>query len=289
MIFGSTAVIKAVMPFLLFFLLGYFACAYAWPVTALVPSQPSIEGKKRPEAKKQTAQILDEIDMLMALLEPFDHIGLDMEMPQFFGSKRYPANFDPSGEGPELTNLLGDVEEIRYLDKKAWGANVALPDPGLYQFVLEARPWWNEDKKMYMHQQAKVLLPVLGVENGWNVSFGQSFEILPLNRPFGLTAPALFSGRVLLDGNPLADIAVHMGRINPGSATAITQWHKFLEARTDDDGQFSFVLSEPGWWYCEAAIRGAPLKGPDGEMRELERSTVFWLYVDAPAEVKGRK
>ena len=281
--------IKAMLPIFLVFMLGSFGPAFAWPVTALVPSQPGLEAQAKADAKGQTAQSADGIDMLMTLLEPFEHLGLDMEMPQFFGSKRFPADYKSGDEAPPLANLLGDVEEIRYLNKKAWGANVALPEPGLYQFVLEGRPWWNEERKMYMHQQARVLVPVLGVENGWNLSFGQSFEILPLNRPFGLTAPALFSGRLLLDGNPLADIPVHMGRINTGSTTSLTPWHKFLEARSDDDGQFSFVLSEPGWWYCEAAIKGAPLKGPDGEMRELERSTVFWLYVDAPLEPKTRK
>lgn len=280
---------RAIIPILLGMLLACASGAHAWPVTALVPSQPGIEASDAAQTKKKGGAPGDEIDMLMALLEPFEHLGLDMEMPQFFGAIRYPGDFKPENGQPDLINLLGDVEEIRYLDKKAWGANIALPTPGLYQFVLEARPWWNEEKKMYLHQQAKVMVPVLGVENGWNVSFGQSFEILPLNRPFGLAAPALFSGRVLLDGKPLADIPIHMGRINTGGTSALTQWHKFLEARSDDDGQFSFVLSAPGWWYCEAAIRGAPLKGPDGEMRDLERSTVFWLYIDAPLEAKGKK
>lgn len=263
-----------------FLLLALSPC-HAGPVTAFVPSQPGLEtGGKAPT---------DEVDILMTLMDPYEHSGVNMEMPQLFSVLYYPDGFDSASMQPELRNLLGDVEEIRYLDKKAWGANVAIDKPGLYQFIMEARPWWNEEKKTYLHQQAKVLLPVLGVENGWNVPFGQSFEILPLTRPFGLTAPALFSGRILLDGKPLENIPIHMGRINTSHTQALTKWHKFLEARSDDDGQFSFVLNEPGWWYCEASIPGAPLKGPDGAMRDLERSTILWLYIDAPHAAKSGK
>lgn len=257
------------------------ATAHSAPVTALAPSQPGVE------LKNGKAQ--DEVDVLIALMDPFERSGVDMDMPQFFAAMYYPQNFNPDTMQPELRNLLGDVEEIRYLDKKAWGANVAIDKPGLYQFILEAKPWWDAERNIYLHQQAKVLLPALGVENGWNTTFGQSFEILPLNRPFGLTAPALFSGRLLLDGKPLENIPIRMGRINTASAPVPTRWHRSLEARSDSDGQFSFVLNEPGWWYCEAAIAGAPLKGPDGEMRDLERSTVLWLYVDAPMEAKTKK
>ena len=43
---------------------------------------------------------------------------------------------------------------------------------------------------------------------------GQRFEIQPLTRPFGLMAPALFSGRVLFNGKPLDNAPVRMSRIS---------------------------------------------------------------------------
>ncbi len=96
---------------------------FAQPVTALIPSQPSLEkGGKQPQ---------NEVDVLIALLEPFACTGVDMDRPQFFAVLYYPENFNPDGMQPELRPLLGDVEEIRYLDKKAWGANVAIEKPGL--------------------------------------------------------------------------------------------------------------------------------------------------------------
>lgn len=270
---------KWILP--LFALSLFAAQVFALPITALIPSQPGIES-----AEKNGAQ--GEIDVLMSLLKPHGRAGVDMDMPQFFAAIRYPENFGESSQ-TELLNLLGDVEEIRYLDKKAWGANVAIDKPGLYQFILEAKPWWDAAKKRYLWQQAKVIVPAFGVDNGWNAPFGQSFEILPLTRPFGLTAPALFSARLMLDGKPLENVAVHMGRIDPGKSKPASKWHENLEAMTDHNGQFAFVLNQPGWWHCEASIAGAPLKGPDGEMREMDRSTVLWLYVDPLSEAKAKK
>lgn len=260
-------------------LLAITETVFSMPVTALIPSQPGLEqGGAPPE---------HEVDILMSLLNPFTYTGVDMDRPQFFAVLYYPPDFDAAKMQPELRPLLGDVEEIRYLDKKAWGANVEIAKPGLYQFVLEARPWFDDQRKIYLHQQAKVAVPAYGGHKGWGTPFGQSFEILPLSRPFGLTAPALFSAQILLDGKEMTNITVQMGKIQTQPQKALTPYHETLEARTDSRGQFSFVLGEPGWWYCEASIPGAPLKGPDGEMRELLRSTVFWLYVDAP--LKARK
>lgn len=268
------------------FLLLFALSALAAPVTTLVPSQPFLEepasGKKN-GAKSPPG----EVDILMSLLHPFELTGEAMDMPQLFAAMYYPPDFDPASMQPELINLLGDVEEIRYLDTRAWGANVAINKPGLYQFILEAKPWWDRQKNMYMQQQVKVALPAFGVDNGWNVPFGQSFEIMPLTRPFGLSAPALFSGRLLLDGKPLVSVPVRMGRINMARNRAGSKWSRDLESLTNSDGQFSFVLNQPGWWYCQAAIRGAPLKGLDGEMRESERSTVFWLHVDETAKSRN--
>ena len=276
---------KFPISFLALLFLFYAIPVFSGPVTVLAPSQPGIEkaGTKAGKPKKAERTVpQDEIDVLMALMDPCEYQGRDMDRPSFFAMLRYPADFDAKTMQPEMRNLLGDVEEIRYLDRKAWGANVALKEPGLYEFVLEAKPWWDEDKQRYLHQQAKVVVPVLGVQNGWDQSFGQSFEILPKTRPFGLTAPAYFSARIMLDGKPLDNIAVQAGRINSTHTQAISKLHMTMETRTGTDGSFGFVFNEPGWWYCESRLDGAPLKGPDGSMKELDRSTVLWIYVDAP-------
>lgn len=242
-------------------------------VTVLVPSAPSVEKKASPQ----------EVDMLMTLMKPFKNQAIAMDMPQMFASLR----FENGAEQPERQDLLGDVEEIRYLGQKAWGANIALEKAGLYQFIMESRPWWNEAKNHYLQQVCKVVLPVLGQGEGWSVPAGLGFEIVPLTRPFGLYAPAIFSGRALLSGKPQVNIPVRMGRINIEKKSVPTPWHEELAARTNQAGEFSFVVSQPGWWYCEAIIPGDPLKGPDGEMKPMEFGSILWLYVDG--QDNGRK
>ncbi|MBD5626959.1 MAG: DUF4198 domain-containing protein [Desulfovibrio sp.] len=293
----------------LFSLAGVPAWADA-PLTLLVPSRPVVSKRATPApntatakgggptAEKNTAAAKasgdstapgaepEEVDILLSMMRPFLHAGVEVDMPQLFAVLRHDA--DPAAEHggaqPERRDLLGDVEEIRYLDQKAWGANVALDKPGLYQFIVEGRPWWNDERQTFLRHQATMVLPVHGVDRGWNEPAGQSFEILPLARPFGLHAPALFSGRILLDGKPLADAKVRMVRINADGAVPPTPWHEDLAAVSNTAGEFSFLLAQPGWWCCEALTDGPPLKGPDGELKPVERAALFWLFVDgAPA------
>lgn len=272
------------------FILSVFRPAPAYPqaVTVLAPNQPEIAiqagNASNKSAKKNTRSLpADEIDMLIALQDPDENIGRDMDRPNLFASLYYAPDFEAGKGEPQLRNLLGDVEEIRYLDKRAWGANIDVSKPGLYQFILETKPRWDQAKNRFRQEQVKTILPVIAAGDGWNAPFGQSFEILPLTRPFGLIAPALFSAKVLLDGKPLVDIPVYVGRVNSEKRQFANNWQKIQEMRSDQAGQFSFILNQPGWWYCEAVIPGAPLKGPDGEMRELDRATIMWLYVNTPA------
>ena len=228
-------------------------------------------------------QINEELDVLITMMRPFQYEGLVMDMPQMFAVLRYDST-TPIKDGvaqPERRDLLGDLEEIRYLNQKAWGANVALTKPGLYQFIIEGRPWWDAAHGRYLQHYVKTTLPVYGVERGWSLPVGQRFEIVPLSRPFGLTAPAIFSGTVLMDGKPLAAASVRMARINTEKRTVPTSWHEDIAARTNSKGEFSFVLNQPGWWCCMASIPGDPLKGPDGQPKPLQMGAMFWLYVDS--------
>lgn len=230
-------------------------------------------------------EISEEVDVLITMLRPFKYEGLNMDMPQLFAVLRF-DDATPLKDNvlqPERRDLLGDIEEIRYLDQKAWGANVELTKPGLHQFIIEARPWWDATRDRFVRHYVKTSLPVYGIERGWEVPVGQHIEIIPLTRPFGLTAPALFSGRAIFDGAPLINAPVRMTRVNTDKRPAASPWHEELAARTDANGYFSFVLNQPGWWACMAMTEGAPLRGPDGGNKPLELRGVFWLYVDAPA------
>lgn len=245
------------------------------------PARPLVD--MQDEAAAAQAPHEPEVDVLITMMRPHAHQGLPMDMPQLFTVLRYDRQSrDENGRlVPERHDLLGDVEEIVYMGQRAWGANVALPQAGLRQFLLEARPWWDGARDCFVQHYVKVLVPVLGQDAGWAESAGQRFEIVPSTRPFGLTAPCLFAGQALFEGRPLAQAAVRFERINTDDRKAPTPWHERLEVLTDSQGRFAAVLNQPGWWSCMATTQGAPLKGPDGQNRSLELGSIFWLYVDA--------
>lgn len=249
------------------------------PTVAEVPAPPP-----------ELPTIDEQVDVLITMMRPFQYQSIVMDMPQLFAVLRY-DNASPIKDGliqPERRDLLGDVEEIGYLDQKAWGANVELTTPGLYQFIIEGRPWWDAARGQFLQHYVKTMLPVHGVERGWEQPVGQVFEIQALTRPFGLTAPALFTGVALLHGKALPNAPVRMVRINTEKRPVPTPWHEELEARTDKAGQFSFILNQPGWWCCMATTPGDPLKGPDGQPKPLNLGALFWLYVDGSADARKR-
>lgn len=140
------------------------------------------------EAAPPVPNIGQEVDVLITRMDPFRHLAEEMSMPQLFAVLRFDEHTLPK-DGvmqPERVDVLGDVEEAQYLDKKAWGANVALDKPGLYQFIIETRPWWNEAAQRYDQHYVKSFLPVYGVETGWEYPAGLPVEIVSLSRPFGL-------------------------------------------------------------------------------------------------------
>ncbi len=226
--------------------------------------------------------IKEEVDLLIAGMEPFRLHGYGMDPPRLLSIYR----FDKYRENPDTPagreDRLGDIEEIRYLDQKAWGANVGLSRPGLYQFAIETQPWWHQARAGYTQHFVKVMLPVYGEDWGWHLPLNLQFEIVPDVRPFGLLAPALFSARVIAQGKETARLPVSVCRVNTEKSEVPTPWSETIELLCDDRGRFSVVLNKPGWWCFMASRQGAPLKGPDGQPSPLEVSALFWLYVDQP-------
>ncbi len=289
-------------------------------VTLLVPEKISIEAPATPQAnagkapaapknasdtvagtaKKDTPQpaeaiaapaIDEEVDLLITRMDPFHQQGQAMSMPQLFAVLRFDAHTPRKNDvpQPERMDLLGDVEEITYLDKQAWAANVALNKPGLYQFIIETRPWWDAATQRYEQHYIKSFLPIYDVEDGWYEAAGLPVEILPLSRPFGLTAPCYFSGRVVEHGQPRPGVIVRASRINTDGQKVPTRWHEELVVRTDERGQFGLVLPRPGWWCCMAEMPGTPLKGPDGTACPLRLGSGLWFYVDAADQPRPDK
>ncbi len=225
--------------------------------------------------------IKEEVELLMSSMDPYRYQGYSMDAPRLFSIYRFDKSMDNPEEPASREDRLGDLEEIRYLDQKAMGANVGIMRPGLYQFTIETQPWWEQAESGYAQHLVKVMIPVCGQDWGWHLPLKLHFEIIPDVRPFGLAAPALFAGHVLSDGKPYAGANVTVCRINTDKQQAANRWGESMVVRTDASGAFSVVLNRPGWWCCMATREGAPLKGPDGQSSPLAQSTIFWVYVDS--------
>ena len=225
--------------------------------------------------------IKEEVELLMSSMDPCRYQGYNMDAPRLFSIYRFDKSMDNPEEPASREDRLGDLEEIRYLDQKAMGANVGIMRPGLYQFTIETQPWWEQTESGYAQHLVKVMIPVCGQDWGWHLPLRLHFEIIPDVRPFGLTAPALFTGHVLSDGKPYAGADVTVYRINTDKQQAANRWNESIAMRTDANGAFSVVFNRPGWWCCMATREGAPLKGPDGQSSPLAQSTLLWIYVDS--------
>lgn len=250
---------------------------------AAKPAQTNSTEPASQDLEMRLPSIDEENDLLITLMDPFANQGFAMDPPQSFTVLRYNRE-GQSKDGhllPVRRDLLGDVEEILYKGQKAWGANVGLVHPGLFQFVLETKPWWDEKQKTFLQQSIKVMVPVYGEDAGWHESTGQRFEIVPLTRPFGLTAPQTFTGRVLLENRPLPGAQVTLYRINTDGQKVPTHWHQSLSLRSNANGEFSFTANRAGWWCAMAHLEGAPLKGADGQPKTLQLGTLFWFFVDS--------
>ena len=236
----------------------------------------------RPSPHMVTDSDASKVDISIAFAQPSAQIGHDMDTLQMFAVLRYPAQ---PGDQIIRHDLLENLEEAKYLDKKSWRTEIDMSEPGMYQLVLETRPYWEEQRGVFIQQFAQALVPVLGAQHGWESPVGLKMEILPLTRPFGMVAPALFTGRILREGQTLPNTLVHIEYLNEDGRIEQSPYHQTQSVRSNEQGLFSFVCPYPGWWGFAAVTGGDPLKGPDGQAKRTELSGVLWLKVDPQPEI----
>ncbi len=251
-----------------------------------------------PEAEAQVAHLIPseavagkdtkQISILLAFGYPFAQRGIDMERPQMLAAIRLPlvpapaapAGTEQKGEAKtERTDLLGDLEEISYLDKKAWAVNLPVAGSGIYQLVMETRPFWDEDAGIFTQQFVKTIFPAQSSGEGWETPSGLKMEIIPMSRPYGLLYPAVFGGRVELNGKPMPGALVKLEKLNVEKRAVPNIYYENDFVRADSGGNFYSLCSSTGWWSISATAFADPLKGPDGQQKPVKIKAVLWLHV----------
>ncbi len=94
---------------------------------------------------------------------------------------------------------------------------------------------------------------------GWDAELGETVEIIPYMRPYGLEEGFVFRGRAVQDGAPLANAIVYVVkyRLNDDPEVLAKADELYPQdswmmvkgfTKTDSDGDFVYTLDEPGVW-----------------------------------------
>lgn len=188
--------------------------------------------------------------------------------------------------GGEKRNLLPTLTARQVDGKAAYTCAAKVTEPGDYVFFIEPAPYWEAAEKKWIIHYTKVVVDVLGAEQGWDALVGLPVEIEPLVRPYGLWAGNTFRGIVKHNGKlvPFAKVEVEYynegNRVKPPHDAFITQVIK-----ADANGVFTYGMPRAGWWGFAALVEGREkLKGPDGQPADVELGGLMWVKT---VEIKG--
>ena len=239
-------------------LVGFFITPAHAHFGMIIPSQSTVSTAK-------------ESDILLSLKfwHPFANSGMNMEKPLSFRVVHDGASFD----------LLPSLQEGQEQGLRVWQGGYAVKKPGLYAFVMEPAPYFEEAEDCFIIHLTKVYVDAFGDDAGWDVPLGLKTEIVPMAKPGALYAGNAFRGQVLTDGKPAPGVEVEV-EWYPGpnlrglapSDSMITQ-----TVKTDRDGMFIFVAPHLGWWGF-AALQDAGYTLPhDGKEKKVELGAVLWV------------
>ncbi|GAB6176145.1 DUF4198 domain-containing protein [Desulfobaculum senezii] len=214
------------------------------------------------------------IGVTCSFSHPFAGQGMELVKPARFGV----------AFGGTVTDLSGTLHKTSVMDHTAWKADYTFKRPGVYSFFMEPKPYWEPAEDCFIIHYTKVSVPAYGGDEGWDAPIGLKTEIVPLTRPFGNYAGGIFTGRVLRDGKPVPGATVEVELYNKGRFENPTDYHETAVTMADENGVFSFVCPQEGWWGFAALTEGdktmpAP-DGPDkGKQKGIELGAVFWTYM----------
>lgn len=212
-------------------------------------------------------------------LHPLELVYMEMEKPKEFG-------VFSRGERHELVGrLLERKRECVDPKKKVtyWEIDYRIKRPGDHTFYLVPQPYWEPAEDLFIVHYTKVTVAALGLEDGWDQPVGLETEIVPLSRPYGLWTGNLFSGLVLLKGEPVPFAEVEVEYLNetanigefvkPPADPFITQ-----VVKADANGVFHYAMPRAGWWGFSALSEADWTLPHGGQQKQVEIGAVFWVH-----------
>ena len=152
---------------------------------------------------------------------------------------------------------------------KAWALEYTPKERGDHLLVLQTKPLSHGEQTL--QDFVKVVIPVGGVQRGWDRSLGLELELVPLTRPYGLAPGAHLRVEVQAKGKPVPGARVEVERLNL-QAPATLPPEPFITGveKANGQGELAATLSAPGWW-----VLACEVEGPDG----VHRRASLWVLV----------
>ncbi|WP_299794729.1 DUF4198 domain-containing protein [uncultured Shewanella sp.] len=186
------------------------------------------------------------------------------------------AGYMVNGTRVDLTEELKPVSRD---GKSSWQLSMALRRPGTYTFFTHQAPYLDPTEDVVITQYAKVIVDAFAAMGEWQHTLGNPVEIIPLTRPFALWTNSLFTGRVLSDGRPAANVSVEIEYYNDTGVKIPSDAWASQEVRTNGMGEFSVSLPFEGWWGIAALVADDKPITVQGKKYEHEQAGVIWLQV----------
>ncbi len=213
--------------------------------------------------------------------EPFQGIVRDLLPPKAFMAL-------PNGKKEPVALSIVNVKDYATgKERRGYRPHYTPTQKGDYYLCLVSQPAFVQEVGEVWQEFTKVPLHV-AVETSWPKPVGLKAEIIPLTRPYGLEAGAVFRGQVLYQGKPVKDALVQFtyyhGYFLPqkdlpkqqGGDTDLARMYPSV--RTDTEGLFTVYLNKAGWWLISARLpQGYTTLG--GQRFPLILRASIWLYV----------
>src|SRR5262249_27079713 len=143
---------------------------------------------------------------------PFEHQLFDAPAPEKL------TVLAPDGKSTDLTKSLEKTTVAAAEGKKVTAYQLKFtPDQrGDYVFVLQTPPIWMAEEEEFFDDTVTVVLHVQA-QKGWDAAAADTVQLVPLTRPYGLSAGTVFQARVVgpVYRGKLPGALVEVERYNP--------------------------------------------------------------------------
>jgi cobalt/nickel transport protein len=219
------------------------------------------------------------VNLQVKFIHPLEMHYMEMVKPQEFGVVHGGKKIDllhilqeTKGKGPD------QIQELTL-----WTVDYKIRRPGDYTFYVEPAPYWEPAEDSFIVHYTKVCINALGLEKGWDQPIGLETEIIPMTRPYGLWTGNLFTGQVLVKGQPVAFAEVEIEYLNesPGNkgiVVAPADPYVTQVVKADVNGVFSYAMPRAGWWGFAALSEAEYTVKHDGQEKGVEIGAVYWVY-----------